>query len=502
MSEPKPSKLNPSKLLPNSQTGNTFSSFFPYLFNWIKTERHKREWKTETKYPLNPRILWEKHQDTRQIIGVRFGEQTEYCMIDVDRKSPNHPLNSTKNFDSILKALSSIGLMQPILIRSSASDGLHLYYPIEHQVNTFSLACALRYALESHRLEIGSGILETFPNTKTYNSEYMAHRLPLQDGSYIVRDDLYPVSNSIDNFCERWLDAEECQDLEKLIEQMAIARSLYKTKFNQNGKINEWKKELETTLADGWTGKGQTNDLLHKIAQYGRVFMGIVNLETLINWVTDKATQSNGFTQFCGHKSDLLKRVKEWAKWVHNHNFPMGNNEEKKEMAGLFRQKQQEAYRERIKEAAKPFSDRNNAIIPIRQMAKAIAKNAGCSQSTLYKNLSLWHPEHLPSVTPDISTSKEVFTDVDASSETSTNHIQPSVTEKPYEALGDASNPTKSSNFAQPRFQPLESIAKVVHTTKIKLIESQIQSRENGRLDRKVLEEIESLRRKLAELKR
>ena len=502
MFDPKPTKLNPSKLLPSSQLGNTFSSFFPYLFNWIHTERQKRDWKTETRYPLNARLLWEKHQDNRQIIGVRFGDQTEYCLIDIDRKSPNHPLNSTKNFDLVLKALGDIGLHQPLLVRSSASDGLHIYYPLQHQVNTFSLACALRYTLEGHRLEIGSGILETFPNTKTFNSEYLAHRLPLQDGSYLVRDDLYPVTNSIDQFCERWLDAQECQDLEKLVEQSAIARSLYKAKFKKSGKLNDWRTELESILKQGWTGKGQTNDLLHKVAQYGRVFMGIVSLETLIKWVTDRVTELNGFNQFCGHKSDLLKRVKDWCKWVYTRNFPLGNEQEGKDMATGIRAKQQAETRQRILEAAQSLRDRTDSSLPIRQQCKAIAKAVGCSQSTLYNNLSLWHPEHIGTVTPVNTVLEQPFiNDVDIQ-ETTRNESQQSVTQEAYEGLGNAATPTKSSNFAPSGFALLSPIGDLVRSTKIKLIQSQIKNRQNGRIDRKVLEEIDDLKHQLAELSR
>ena len=501
MFEPIPAKLNPSKLLPSSQLGNTFSSFFPYLFNWINTKREKREWKTETRYPLNARTLWEKHQDKQQIIGVRFGDQTEYCLIDIDRKSPNHPLNSTKNFDLVVKALSEIGLNEHLLIRSSASDGLHLYYPLQYHVNTFSLACALRHTLEAHRLEVGSGVLETFPNTKTYNSEYLAHRLPLQDGSYLVRDDLYPITNSIDHFCSKWLDAAECQDLEKLMEQMAIARNLYKAKFRKTGKLNDWKTELETILKDGWTGRGQTNDLLHKVAQYGRVFMGIVSIDTLINWVTDKVTELKGFTEFCGHKSDLLKRVSEWSKWVYARNFPLGNNNTGDDMATGIRAKQQADTRQRIIEASQSFNDRNDSTIPIRQMCKSIAKSVGCSQSTLYNNLALWHPEHISAVTTTQPVIEQSFTDDIEMQETATSQSQQTVTQNAYEGLRDASNPTKSSNFAPSRFQPLSPITDLVLCTKIKLIESQIRSRQNGRLDRKVLQEIEDLKQKLADLK-
>ena len=282
---------------------------------------------------------------------------------------------------------------------------------------------------------------------------------------------------------------------------MAIARNLYKAKFRKTGKLNDWKTELETILKDGWTGRGQTNDLLHKVAQYGRVFMGIVSIDTLINWVTDKVTELNGFTEFCGHKSDLLKRVSEWSKWVYARNFPLGNNNTGDHMATGIRAKQQADTRQRIIEASQSFNDRNDSTIPIRQMCKSIAKSVGCSQSTLYNNLALWHPEHISAVTTTQPVIEQSFTDDIEMQETATSQSQQTVTQNAYEGLRDASNPTKSSNFAPSRFAPLSPITDLVLCTKIKLIESQIRSRQNGRLDRKVLQEIEDLKQKLADLK-
>lgn len=497
----KPSKLSPNRLLPVSSIGNTFSSFFPYLFNWIYTPRQKIDWYTETRYPLTSRILWEKHQDNRQIIGVRFGDQTEYCMIDIDRKSPNHPLNSSKNFDLVLKACASIGLLEPLMVRSSASEGLHLYFPLSYQVNTFSLACALRYTLESHRLEIASGILETFPNTKAYNSEYNAHRLPLQDGSYLVRNDLYPITNSIETFCSKWFDVAECQDLELLTEQMAIARALHKPKHVNTAKLNDWKDELETILSQGWTGSGQTNDLLHKVAQYARVFIGFTDLDRLINWVTDKVTQLNGFNQFCGHKADLLRRVRDWCKWVMNRNYPMGDKEAGEEMAQKFREKQREETAQRIKEAANSLSDRNGDTMPIRQMAKAIAKQARCSQSTLYANLSLWHPEHKDCVTPNINDSQADLELTNQQQETARSESTSTVTHNHYEVLARDSTPPNSSKFDTPPFQPLTPVARLMHSAKIKLLEAQILARQQGRPTSTSLQEIEQFKAQIANLK-
>jgi hypothetical protein len=467
---------------------------------------------------LTARTLYEKHQDKRQNIGVRFGAMTSYCMIDIDRRSPNHPYNSSANFNKVLNAIADIGLYEYLCIRSSGSEGIHLYYPIEHQVKTFDLACALRNTLEKHGLEVANGVLECFPNTKAYNSEYNAHRLPLQDASYILQHDFHPQTNDLEKFCNLWDRAAPCQDLEMLLDSFETARNSYKANHKSNAKLNDWKDELEYILAQGWTGDGQTNDLLHKVAQYGRVFLGFADLDRLINWVTDKVTQMNGFKQFCGHKADLLRRVRDWCKWVFTRNYPMGDKEAGEEMAQKFREKQREETAQRIREAANSLGDRNDSTMPIRQMAKAIAKQAGCSQSTLYKNLSLWHPEHKDSVTANVIDSQADLELANQQQETARNESTSTVTHNHYEVLANASTPPNSLKFAAPSFQPPDHVAlkpenltqKVetplknapfFATIKIKLLESKIHNRRSGRLSSEVLLEIEQLEAEIRKIK-
>lgn len=501
MNYPMPEKLHPNRLLPASSSGNTFSSFFPYLFNWIYKKREKPDWKTEIKYPLSSRTLWEKHQDSRQIIGVRFGTQTEYCMIDIDRRSPNHPANSIANFDRVIQACYSIGLQEHILIRSSGSEGLHLYFPLEYQVNSFNLACGLKYALESHRLEIANGILEIFPNTKSFDSEYNAHRLPLQDASYILRRDLYPISNSIEQFCSKWIDSAECQDLELLIEQCAIARSLYKPKYSKSGKLNDWQAELDSILSQGWTGPGQTNDLLHKITQYGRVFEGITDLSQLIEWATNKALHLIGFDKFCNHKHNLLKRVTDWARWVFDRNFPITDKKAGENMRYKSKVLKNLEYREKIRVAAIEIMNDDAVNHTIRSIVGELAKRCKTSLKRLYENAELWHPERIETVTvaqPSLEPEKSPAAQYSKPIETQS---QSAVTDFPYEVLEDASNDQESINFAAPPFEASIAIAKILQATKIKLLEDQIKIRRSGRLDLAVYREIECLNQELAILK-
>ncbi len=504
-----PSKLSPHNLLPVSQVGNVFASFFPYLFQWIHTPRDKRDWHTETKYPLSARTLWDKHQDSRQIIGVRFGDLTEYCMIDIDRNSPNHPLNSIANFDRILKACYAIGLDGSILIRSSASEGVHIYFPLEDKVKTFSLACGLRKTLEEHGFELASGILETFPNTKSYNSEYTGHRLPLQDGSYICRDDVSPITNSVERFVDLWMARSECNDLEKLTEFCDAARAAYKPKFINTKKLNDWRAELETTIEQGWTGHKQTNSLLFKIAEYGRVFLGYTDIDRLCKYVTDTALEANGFRQFSNHVFDLLQRARDWSKWVFEHRFPMQSKEGKQIVITGIREKKKAETIQRIRDAANTISDRTNDDLTIKKLANAIAKMAGCSLATLYKNLSLWHPDYKDTVTANFIDSEPDLALANQLQETAKSESQHTVTQTHYEVFAMGSSPEESSKFATPPFQaaPQPTAApprrpSFFVQTEIKLLEGKIAMKLTGRTTADELREVEDLRARILVLKR
>lgn len=513
----RPARLQPNALLPVSSTASTFSSLFPYYFNWIYSPSNKIAWYTETKYPLSPRTLWDKHQNKQQIIGVRFGKQTEYAMLDIDRKSPYHPSNSTASYDRILQAMESIGLNGSICIRSSGSEGIHLYFPLEYSVNTFSLACAIRSTLEEHKLEIANGTLETFPNTKAYDCEYNGHRLPLQNGSYVLRDDLSPLHNDVDRFLDQWFVNAECQDLELLIEKMAIAKANHKPKFANSAKLNDWRQELELIISEGWTGTGQTNELLFKVCEYARVFLGYSDLTALTNWVTDKVTQMNGFKKYCQHQTEILRRVRDWGKWVLDHRFPMQDKKSKEDITVRKRETQREETLQRIKEVSASLRERNGDMT-IRAMANAIASQAHCSVATLYNHLALWHPEHRDTVTANTIDSTAELQAVTLQQETAKNESQSTATQNHYEVLERGSNNAESLKFVASTFQPLPmnfaSTPETIQTPrtppqnpsffaniKIKLLESKIANRRSGRIDSIVLLEIEQLENEIREIK-
>ena len=173
--------------LPGDPTGNQLCQIFgrqPWDFilsNAPKLPQGKPAWRTVTDYPLRPRVLWEHWQDPNQLIGVRFDDQTHYGLIDIDAGSP---YCTPEAIADIKAALETIGITRTLLLRSSWSNGLHLYIPLPEPVKTFDLAVTLQSCLTAQDLQIAKGTLEIFPNPKPYRSE--EHTSELQSLTNLV----------------------------------------------------------------------------------------------------------------------------------------------------------------------------------------------------------------------------------------------------------------------------------------------------------------------------
>jgi hypothetical protein len=213
-----------ASLLPQNPQGKRLCDLFPYLWQTISAPNEvKPEWVTLNKYPLRPRVLWQVWQDPTQLVGVRFGRDTQYGMLDIDRQSPYHPAQDPEALSTIRAALETIGIYRTVLITSSASGGLHLYLPLPYAVPTFGLASALKQCVEAQGFTVAAGQLEIFPNTKAYGFggqiiEYTAHRLPLQpaSGSVLLNDDGNQISDDLGRFLAAWDGAASGQSLEEV----------------------------------------------------------------------------------------------------------------------------------------------------------------------------------------------------------------------------------------------------------------------------------------------
>ena len=379
----------------------TFASFFPYSWNFIYAKNidrtSKPEWKTETRYPITGRRLYDYWADNETLIGVRFDSQTEYAMLDIDKGSPYHPHNNHEKFKTVLQALEEIGLVRPLIVQSSQSEGLHIYYPLWQEVPSFGIACAIKACLQKNNCEIASGVIESFPNTKKYDSEYNGHRLPLQTGSYQLDNDLQIIGRDLNQFVETWLTVQEQQDIDLLKQAIAEAKANYQPP-KDNRKTIQWREDLEKQIEAGWTGKGQSNQLLYYMGKYARVFMGCEEIEAIAEYITKTARAAAGFIKYCGDINRLEQKAKDIAKWCMKHHFPWGSkkeeqtNEQGEDIENKKAQKQAERL-ERIRTTVNELNKTGEMPETIRGMAQAIAKAAKVSVETLYENKQLWHPE-------------------------------------------------------------------------------------------------------------
>ena len=241
------------------------------------------------------------------ILGKRFGKLTNYLLIDVDINSPFHPRND--GIQLILDAMESLGLCRYLLIRSSDSQGLHIYFPLAEPVSSWAIAYAAHAALTAAGVTIAGGICELFPNKKAFNAEHNGHRLPLQDGSFILNNDFRCTSNAKTVFLQQWQLCAAGQDDKHLAEQL-VQKPLPKPKRIAIGPL--------PPIA--WTDKGQSNEVMKRLVNYGHEVIGHSTIQSLSDWIVAVAPQLPGFHHFASKESrnDLTRR--NWAyRWAKSH---------------------------------------------------------------------------------------------------------------------------------------------------------------------------------------
>jgi hypothetical protein len=423
-------------LLPSDPLGKRFLQYFYHGWSFIEAPvpqwEERPNWRTEKRYPLEPRNLWKKHQDPELLLGLSFDKFTKYFVLDIDRKSKNHPENSRENFDGILQALESIGMGRVVVVNSSESEGIHLYYFLPYPVYSIALAVAVKQALFQAGYRLKNGQLEIFPNPKPYNPDkitsFRSHRLPLQKNSFLLDWDLQPISQSVETLLD-WADlTASCQDMEPLGEALKAAEqwlsAQYYLKRGKNS-AEQFCWDLEEMIKEGWTGEGQTNDLLLTFAKYGIIFKHHQG-EDLVDYMLETSLSSPGYTEFCNHQHEIEKRVRERATSALNYPYyPYRGKPPRKrtykEQFGedgvdniIYLHPSRERHLktiERIRAVIATLKSEGTFPETAYKRTQAIIKKSkavygkGVSQTTLHKKeyLPLWHPgyENTESVEAD-----------------------------------------------------------------------------------------------------
>jgi hypothetical protein len=394
-----------------------FLALFPHRFDYIWAEHSNLnaqvDWKTESRHPLSDRLI----QQGSYLYGVRFGAETNYCLLDIDTGSTYHPNHDPLAISRIAAVLESLGLVSYITCTSSYSDGLHLYFPFQQVQSSWQLAIALACLLENAGFKLQPGQLEIFPNPKPYSASvtpslFNAHRLPLQIGSYLLDDAFQPIWGDTRAFVSQWQFVQQRNVIEsKILKQ--ILKQAKRKHFGISGKAEKFINDLNTEIELGWTGSGQTNRLLGRITMRAYIFHHMLSGgkplegEALVIEIVETAQALPGYEEWCRHQHEIKHRAEEWARCVESsHYFHFGEQSGKQkpttqdpqltdaiDQAPSWNQRQLAATRDRIRRAIAQLLEQNN--LPIRPTARfqALLK-FGIGGASLYRHRDLWHPNY------------------------------------------------------------------------------------------------------------
>lgn len=395
---------------------DSFLALFPHRHDYIWAEHPKPttkpEWQTESRHPLSDRLILQGGY----LYGVRFGPKTHYLLLDIDSGSLYHPRHDPFAIARLVAALEALGLVSYLAITSSYSGGLHLYFPFEQAQKSYELAGAVQALLENAGFIFSPGQLELFPNNRGFVDEkpalYAAHRLPLQLGSYLLDRDWEPVSSTQTEFVRQW---RFCQRRNQVISRVLkqILKAAKRQRFSHSRKADKFLNDLNAEIEPGWSGKGQTNLILGRIALRTYIFAEILydyGLEgkALVEKMVEIATSLPGYRDYCQHQHEIRKRAAEWAKCVEAtpRYFPYKERKAKPEClpkpteTPTWHEQKLEDARNRIRRAIALMLESGTLPLGATARFRALTKS-GFGGETLYKHKDLWHPKHLmPEDTP------------------------------------------------------------------------------------------------------
>lgn len=391
-----------------------FLNLFPHRWDYIYSPNGlaKPDWRTETRHPLGDRIL----QESVYLYGVRFGFRTRYAVLDIDASSFYHPKRDPLALDRIVETLEPLGIVAYFAITSSYSGGIHVYLPLNDEFNTWEIATTITTLLENAGFHIKPGILEIFPNRKTSpDQKYAAHRLPMQHGSYILDADWLPVGRTHEQFVSRWQFAAARNHVTQDAIDQVLKLRRYEYRITKSAR--KFLQDLDTEIEAGWTGNGQTNHILGRIALRGYCFGHVIDGDQvltgdrLVKYICQTARSLPGFKDWCRHQTDLIKRAEFWARSVEAspRYFPyaigksgagsVGDREVGSGNAWNILQFQ--FARLRINEAVTDCLNSEMGLLSGVRERMMQLKERGIGADALYVHRDLWHPDHLTDEPPE-----------------------------------------------------------------------------------------------------
>lgn len=417
------------------ETENRFLNLWPHRHDYLYAKQvspgERPEWHTadDNHYLHDRKIL-----SGEQLIGVRFGKETQYLMLDIDRQSAFHPHNDRMAIGRILEALENIGLVSFVAVTSSYSSGVHLYFPFEHPITSWMLANAAAWFLECAGFKPAPGHLELFPNAHRFDLDgkftlFNGHRLPLQVGSYLLNEDWQlvqttPMGGSVEalrrRFVDEWVFCSARNDPDMKAIEWAAEKFKRRRRRSLSFKANKFLEDLNQEIEPGWTGHGQTNQILGRITLRAYVFGHVtqdlekpITGDALVAEIVRTAVALPGYEQWCRHQGDIWRRAEEWARCAENssHYYPYGGARKKLQAETseptytTWNQWQERRAREKICFAIADQLNQESWPMGITERFN-ILTGYGVSGETLYRHADLWHPGYIGTFSTGESLSK------------------------------------------------------------------------------------------------
>ncbi|MBW4528183.1 MAG: hypothetical protein KME18_23870 [Phormidium tanganyikae FI6-MK23] len=384
-------------------------ALFPHRYDYLWAEHpapgERPQWQTQSKHPLTDRLI----QQGAFLYGVRFGTQTNYFLLDIDQHSAYHPSRDPLAIQRLTAAFEQIGIVAYVAVTSSQSGGLHLYFPYPIAQKSYQIGRVVQAIAQNAGFKVKPGHLEIFPNARPYQEKlslYAGHRLPLQLGSYLLNQNFEPLFTTEAEFVRQWTFAQARNEvsMETIGQTWKIAQRQERAITKNAAKFLN---DLDAEIEPGWTGYGQTNWILSKVADREFIFRHVLSGgaplegETLVAAILHVVTALPGYKEFCRHQQDIEERVRDWARCVEKHRYHyggtkaklMGNSSPPSKPLNQNVLKAEDAQR-RIREAVADLTAKNELPSAITARRKAIERY-GISPTTLNKYRSLWHPIEL-----------------------------------------------------------------------------------------------------------
>lgn len=411
-----------------------FLSLYPNRIQAILCPVGCRNWTTISKhFPLPDETILDAIDGKKtETYGLKFGDETRFAVLDIDK---NSQYRNALELENLQAKLAAVGLIAKPY-RSSESGGWHLYIFFEEWANRDQVQRCLSDWLRAQGYEIRNGVLEVNPSG-------MGLRLPLQPGfawldnegnlirtrQELTRDEaiasfVFDLEENKRNWSEAKnrieseLEAiDRSHDRDALAHQKAIDTDGFEKLFNYR-LIHETYEEGRRIWQEGLTKTGQRHDAIKAIEHYlwhGDEVAGVPALPAtendearynlILRWIEER---HNGF---CNHinrgkwhkiKADI-KRACFWRRRSEAFKvrtpYPLTERaievliaRSKKSKRMWTMEDLQKGNEGRLAEARRKIAEATGQLIAQgrRVTLRQLMRMTGCHKETLNKHADIW----------------------------------------------------------------------------------------------------------------